>query len=110
MRRALSVLVVAVLLAPLGCSNRTEPSGPLETDYEHYEQTPEGKPICPKCGRSDQVRAYLYGLTRGERPEGTVGGGCVVTALSPAFRCGHCEARFGVTPMSRRDCVSTERE
>lgn len=76
-------------------------AGAPVTEYERFESTVEGKPICPKCGHSDKVLQFLYGLRRGALPEGTTSGGCVVGPKSPEYRCGHCDARFGITSLGK---------
>jgi hypothetical protein len=75
------------------------PPGP--TQYEHFERTADGKPMCPKCGRSDRMLRYQYGLTREALPEGTTNGGCAVAPNSPEYKCGHCDARFGITSFGK---------
>jgi hypothetical protein len=69
-------------------------------EYEDYSRTADGKPICPRCGRSDDVVQYRYGL-KADCPPGTVGAGCVVGPDSADFRCNHCRTNFGITAMAR---------
>ena len=79
---------------------REPPSNPRPvTEYEQFAKTADGKPICPKCGRSDKVRQYLYGLLREDPPEGMVWGCCTVHEDSPEYRCGHCGTKFGLHSM-----------
>jgi hypothetical protein len=66
------------------------------TEYEHFERAADGKPICPKCGRSDHVLVYLYGLRREPPPEGMSLGGCTLGPKSPKYRCRNCNASFGI--------------
>jgi hypothetical protein len=72
------------------------------TEYEHFDVTKEGKPICPRCGKSDEVLKYQYGLTREAPPKGMIGGGCGIGPESPEYHCGHCDAGFGITPLAKQ--------
>jgi hypothetical protein len=101
-------LVLAVLglgLAGAAYLVTREPDAPSNsppvTEYRQFEKTADGKPICPKCGRSDKVLRYLYGLTREAAPEGMTSGGCVIGPDSPEHRCAHCGAKFGITSQGK---------
>ena len=82
-------------------SGPKHPANLTATEYERFESTPDGKPICPKCGRSDKVLKYLYGLHGDPPPEGVIGGGCAIGPKSPEYLCGHCDTRFGIASQGR---------
>ncbi len=98
---ALYVLVQGLDALPSFRSSPDQLPGAPVTEHTWYWWTLTGKPICPKCGRFDNVREFLYGLPRGAPPEGRIGGGCVVGPDSPRYKCGNCEATFGITSQGR---------
>lgn len=55
----------------------------------------EHHPVCPHCGRSDQILVLVYGLSRTDPPPGFVKAGCVITKDSPMYKCGACGTEFG---------------
>jgi hypothetical protein len=67
------------------------------TEFKHFERAVDGKPICPRCGRSNHILKYQYGLTREASPEGMTSGGCAVSPESPEYLCTRCKTKFGVT-------------
>ncbi|MBY0459067.1 MAG: hypothetical protein K2V38_17160 [Gemmataceae bacterium] len=115
MRRVLSgALLACLILPPLvsrellvwlrgahGQRQNTE-KWPV-TEFELFERTAAGEPICPKCGRCDRTQRFAYGLYLNGLPKGSLGAGCSVSTNSPDYRCGHCGTNFGVTPLARRE-------
>jgi len=71
-------------------------------EFKDFERTADGKPICPRCGRTKHVRQYQYGLTREAGPEGTVSGGCGVGPESPEYKCLRCGTNFGESSFYKR--------
>jgi hypothetical protein len=97
MKSSLLFILVAVAtsgLLCLGCEQTKKPYPVAE--YEDYSRTADGKPICPKCRRSDKVVQYRYGKDAKLSP-GQVGAGCCVGPDSADFRCDHCSTNFGIT-------------
>jgi hypothetical protein len=94
--------VVVVLVVGLGAvywvPRKSEKPYPV-AEYEEYERTADGKPICPRCGRTDDVVRYRYGLRATIGP-GEVGAGCVVGSDCADFRCNHCGTNFGLSEMA----------
>ena len=75
---------------------RREPADATPTiDVLAFDRTQAGEPICPHCGKTREVREYLYGLVREDFPEGRVPGGCAVGPHSPRYKCLGCGTCFG---------------
>jgi hypothetical protein len=96
-----SYAVLRVVDVPGLLSSSEHPPNIPATEYERFETTADGKPICPRCERSDKVLKYLYGLRREAPPEGMIGGGCSIGPKSPEYHCSHCDTRFGITSQGK---------
>jgi hypothetical protein len=99
MGTAIAVCLYGLMrLAAIGDAPRDNYSGP-RIDIENYICTADGKPICPHCGKTEEIREYLYGLVR-DVPPGRIYG-CVISEDSPRYKCLNCETRFGRVQMPR---------
>ena len=78
-----------------------------EKSLEEVSSTPPNKSsgvFCPKCTSTD-VGEFFYGLYRPEKEDSAtieavknnrlIPGGCVVTSMSPKYRCNSCSYTWG---------------
>lgn len=93
--RLFIILVFAITSGLLGLGCR-RPVSPYPSEYEEYSRTADGKPICPKCGRSDKIVQYKYGKDARCGPD-QIPAGCCVGPDSADYRCDHCRTNFGIT-------------
>lgn len=67
---------------------------------KNMKEEKQNKVICPKCG-SSKVRAYIYGLIRGEIPDDCISGGCFVGPDNPIYYCDNCDSDIYVNDLKK---------